>query len=135
MIEPDPHHEGALIKRAGARCECQGECGENHAWEAGLPAQRCRAPHGCNIRRKKDHPTSWVLAELQGWEDNRDDRTQLTDADGQVTRGGRTWPLAFPEFYRPRIVHVKLEAVDLTKDKRAAFCQRCALLMKRKATT
>jgi hypothetical protein len=130
--EPEPQHLDALIQRAGARCECTGECGENHAWTAGILTQRCRAPHGCNIRRKIDHPTSWVLAELQGWEDNRDERAQLTDADGQVTRGGRTWSLAYPELYRPRIVHVLLAAVELPEGRRAAFCQRCVILLERR---
>lgn len=132
MVDPEPQSLPVLIERAHARCECNGECGENHNFDSGARKQRCNAPYGCNIRRKKDHPTSWVLAEIQGWEDNRDDRKVLTDEDGQVTRGGRTWPLAYPELYRPRVIHVLLEAVQLG-ERRAAFCQRCALLMKRRS--
>lgn len=132
MSEPEPQSLDALIARAKARCECTGECGENHNFVPGATKLRCNVPYGCNIRRKKDHPTSWVLAEIQGWEDNRDARTKIPDDDGQVTRGARTWPLAYPELYRPRVVHALLEAVELGA-RRAAFCQRCAILVKRRA--
>lgn len=131
MTDPEPQSADALIQRAGARCECTGECGANHAFAAGLPAQRCGAPHGCNIRRKLDHPACWVLAELQGWEDNRDLRPSPADADGLVTRGASTWPLAYPELYRKQIVHVLLAPVALP-ERNAVFCQRCALLLARK---
>lgn len=77
--------------RSAGRCECTGECGENHAWEAGLPAQRCRVPAGCNIQRKRGHLSWWLLASTQ-----------------QV-------PIAYPEYYLDRIETVSLAEVKLPK--------------------
>lgn len=57
--------EDDYIRKAGARCECTGQCGHNHNWEAAHRAQRCGAVHGLRIARKKDNPSSWVSVQTQ----------------------------------------------------------------------
>lgn len=90
----------ALLREAGGRCQCEGQCGHTHAWTAEAPAQRCRAPHGCEIQRKLDHQSFWMLA------------------------GSDTLPLAFPEFFREVIETVSLHPVKLRVGARVvcAFC-------------
>lgn len=105
----------ALTRAAGARCQCDGQCGGNHQWLPTQPAKRCGAPIGCNIRRKKDNPSYWQLAE--------------SDVSG---------PMAYPDFFRPgkdNLIEVKfvvVELVELGSPVKKVFCERCAEARKRK---
>jgi hypothetical protein len=45
----------AIRERAGQRCECTGECGDEHT------GQRCNAPNGETIRRDDRQPARWSL--------------------------------------------------------------------------
>lgn len=116
------------LARSRGRCECRGECGDNHQWTAAQPPVRCNAPHGCNIVRKKDHLSCWYLSTLQGFDDRKHDPHPgpRTAPEGQpVTRGVETAPLAHPEYFHPRIVQVWLLAVRTADGKLIAACQRC----------
>jgi hypothetical protein len=104
-----------VLRRSGGQCECMGECGHNHRWVADVPVQRCRAPHACQVQRKQDHPTFWVLA------------------------GTKASPMAYPEFYNEKRILIELEVVSVagpSPDRREenfkALCQRCRLLMEQR---
>jgi hypothetical protein len=101
--------------KAGGLCQCTGECGHTHAWTAEVKKQRCRAPHGCTIVRKRDYPSYW----------------QLTGTD--------TLPLEYPEHYavdNPVLVELKPTTVpDGKATKVIAACQRCKLLIEEAAGT
>jgi hypothetical protein len=101
--------EGDVLREAGGLCQCTGQCGHTHAWVATVKAQRCRAPHGCTIVRKRDHPSYWQLA--------------ATD----------TAPLEYAEHYatdKPVLVELKpVQLTDGREGKTIAACQRCKLLI------
>lgn len=92
------------LRAAGGRCECTGECGHNHRWSAPELPLRCRAPHGCNVVRKLDHPSCWRLA------------------------GTDAIPLAYAELYSETITTV---ALTLVKDK--VYCGFCRGQLQRRA--
>lgn len=123
----------SVMRRAAGRCECIGQCGQNHRWEPGLEAQQCRAPHGCNVRRKKDHPSYWVLAARQGFEDREQEGPRVADPDGLIRRGIDTAELAFAELYRPRLVQIWLEPARVGTGA-FALCQRCLQLSRQGGT-
>ena len=93
---------------AKGRCQCTGQCGFTHAWTAEVPAQPCRAPHGCAIVRSRDYPSFW----------------QIADSEGA--------PLAYPEHYSvEKAILVELEPTTLRDGTVIAGCQRCKLLIER----
>jgi hypothetical protein len=87
-----------LLRAAGGRCQCTGECGHNHRWSAGEITLRCGAPHGCNIQRKLGHPSCWRLA-------GTDER-----------------PLQYAELYDEQIMFVEL--VPVGEKVYCGFCRR-----------
>lgn len=93
------------------RCQCTGQCGHTHNWDASAPAKPCSAPHGCVIVRKTDYPSFWQLA------------------------AGETQPLAYPEYYateKPVLVEVKRVVLpDGREGKVIGMCQRCKLYLDR----
>lgn len=95
------------------RCECTGQCGHNHSWTPERPAQQCRAPHGCEVQRKTDNPSSWILA------------------------GSERIPIVFAEFYQPRIETVTLEQVCVgvfrTEQTLKYLCGFCRAMLKKKS--
>ena len=95
------------VHAAGGKCQCTGECGHTHAWNADVKPQRCRAPHGCTIVRKLDYPSYWQLA------------------------GTDVLPLEFPEHYAvDKPIMVELKALKLKDGETTiAVCQRCKLLI------
>lgn len=62
----------AIMKRAGDRCECRGECGM-HVKD--LNSLRCSAPHGKYVLRSQKEPSTYRVVEgadicgpkLKGW--------------------------------------------------------------------
>jgi hypothetical protein len=95
--------EHDVLKRAKGRCECRGQCGENHAWAPKLPARQCRAPNACKLVRLKANPSYWALAGPD---------------------------LAYPELYRDKVVGVQLSAFKVGR-RNTALCQRCRLLIEK----
>ena len=73
-------------------------------WSAPELPLRCRAPHGCNVVRKLDHPSCWRLA------------------------GTDAIPLAYAELYSETITTV---ALTLVKDK--VYCGFCRGQLQRRA--
>lgn len=138
MANAAPNQDTVLTQARG-RCECTGQCGENHQWLATQPPKRCAAVHGSNIQRKKDNPSCWVLSTLQGFEDRGKQDPHpgpRTAPEGEaVTRGVQSAAeLAYPEFYRERVIQVWLQAVRVG-GATLALCQRCRILVERKAAS
>jgi hypothetical protein len=94
-----------VLRSAHGLCQCTGECGHNHQWQASQPPVRCRAPFEQNIRRKKDHPSCWRLA------------------------SSHTGTLEHAEYFNDKDIEVKVNIVEKRGDKgieHLAFCERCA---------
>ena len=109
----------AVISRSNGRCECAGECAGNHRWEPGQPPVRCGAPHGCNVVRKKDNPSYWCLASLQGF--RGDMEGPRTHAQGRyVTEGVKVTFVHGDEFDK------RITQVWLVVSEEKALCQHCA---------
>lgn len=121
--------EFTLIQKAGARCTCQGQCGNNHNWEPGYRALRCAAPHGCNVVRKIDNPSCWRLADLQGFQSDSDKGPRTHLAGKYVTHGSPLiGELAFKELFDLKsVTQIWLSTVSLEADREpTVFCQFCA---------
>lgn len=104
-----------VLRAAGGRCQCTGECGHTHAWSADAPERRCGAPHGCTIVRKRDYPSYWQLA--------ASDTSQLEYAEHYAVD-------------KPVLVELKPTTVpDGKATKVVAACQRCKLLIEEAAGT
>jgi hypothetical protein len=78
-----------VLASAKGRCQCRGECGENHRWSKEAKPDQCRAPGGCTIRRLTQNPSFWRMAPTE------------------------TRELAFEEEFIPKDLIVVLEATEV----------------------
>lgn len=98
----------SVPRESGGFCQCTGECGSNHQWQAGQPDARCRAPFWGQIRRKLGHVSCWRLAPSFSGD------------------------LAFPELFSKKDIEVKPVVVvkptpgQKKPDTALAFCESCA---------
>ena len=127
----DTNLENVLIEAAGARCRCMGQCGHNHNWNSKATVQVCGAPHGVNIVRKKDNPSCWRSAPLQGFTNSM--VGPRTHERGKYVKDGIECDFAFPELFEiERITQawLSIQLVNPNKKKRAerylVMCQFCA---------
>jgi hypothetical protein len=64
---PSKSELAEIRTRSAGRCECTGQCGHNHQWEAFQEATRCKVPHNTRIRRRLGRESCWVyVAQPEG---------------------------------------------------------------------
>lgn len=107
---------------AGQRCDCRGECGDDHAGNTCQVGARCQAPNGATIIRHRAKPQFWLL---------------LTTAIGETGTGGTLDDSMLGE-WSPRpirvvltVAHLDHDAANHDRDNLRAMCQRCHLRLDR----
>ena len=91
-----------ILKRAGNRCECTGECGSPHS-----PTDYCGAPNGEVILRDRERPWYWTQDLAYDNEDTRAVKVVLT------------------------IAHLDHQPENCSDDNLLALCQLCHLRLDR----
>lgn len=99
----------AILARAGNKCECTGQCGDDHVFLV-FPSVGCRCgvPNGVTIWREVDNQRVWWCAE-----------------------GGAKKPETRPVRVVLTVAHLNHTAGDDRPENLLALCQRCHLRLDR----
>lgn len=113
---------GRVMERAGNRCECTGECGDEHAPWGGITGPSgiresgyriCRAPHSRFILRDEHSPAVW------------EEHNPGEDCDWECETGCRAIRCVLT------VAHLDQTPENNDMDNLKALCQRCHLRLDR----